>query len=246
MVLLVAIVAVSGMALGYAAGYPLRFVDYEPSSAVALDQASLAGNVEVTDALVVADDLGPGWVAGDPAIAGFGVLGADVCGEAVETPTPLSELESAVWRNETNDAIVISQALRVDRWRSAEEYVGDVANALEECDSFFSVVDGDRTEVLSTELDRDPPVTDHVDRRYQSPNGLQEWSIMAVGDVIVAIDYIGSTPPRESFLGEVERSVLARTAPDDFAPPGIGTEADGIVPESTTTAAPEEPAGDGP
>lgn len=220
-VLLVAIIGISGMALGYAAGFPLRYVDYEPSSAVSLDQASLAGTVEVADALVSQEDLGAEWVEGDPSLAAFGVLGADVCGEPIETPTPLSAKEAAVWSDETNGAMIIAQALRVDKWSSAEEYIREVTDGLADCDSFFRTDGEDRIKVVSTDIERDPPVTDHVDRRFQSPDGVQDWSMMVVGDVIIAVQYLAPTPSPEGFLESVERSVLARVAPREFAPGGI-------------------------
>lgn len=240
-ILLVAIIGVSGVALGYALGYPLRYVDYEASSAVALDQASLAGTIEVADALVVAEDLGPGWTAGDAALGSFGVLGADVCGEVIETPTPLSPKEAAVWVDDTNGARIISQALRVDRWKSAEEYVSDVSDGLEECDTYFREVEGEQVKVTSTDLDRDPPVTDHVDRRYQSPEGVQDWSMMSVGDVIIAIQYLAATPPPEGLLRELEDEVLRRVAPEEFAVGGIDPAvldptADPALTSTTTTA----------
>lgn len=238
LILLVAIVGVSGVALGYALGYPLRYVDYEASSAIALDQASLAGTIEPTEALVSADDLGPAWAAGDAALGSFGVLGADVCGEVIETPTPLSPREAAVWVDGTNGARIISQALRVDRWKAAEEYVSDVAAGLEECDTYFREVEGEQVKVTSTDLDRDPPVTDHVDRRYQSPEGVQDWSMMAVGDVIVAIQYLAATPPPDGLLRELEDEVLRRIAPGEFTVGGVdpATLDPALDPALTTTS----------
>lgn len=220
-VLLVAIVTIFGMGLGYALGFPLRYLDYEASSAISLDQASLAGSIEVTDALVTQEDLGPGWTPGDPVLAGFGVLGADVCGEAIPTPTPLSAKEAAVWADETNNARIISQAMRVDKWSAAEQYIDDVTDALEDCDTFFRTDGGNRIKVTSRDIERDPPITDHVDRRFQSPTGVQDWSMMVVGDVIIAIQYLAPTPSPEGFLFEVERSVLERVAPAEFAPGGV-------------------------
>ncbi|MGI9577071.1 MAG: hypothetical protein ACR2OH_02600, partial [Microthrixaceae bacterium] len=220
-------------------GYPLRYVEYEASSAVALDQASLAGTIEATDALVAAEDLGPGWTEGDAALGSFGVLGADVCGEVIETPTPLSPKEAAVWVDETNGARIIAQALRVDRWKSAEEYVSDVADGLTECDTYFREVEGVQVKVTSTDLDRDPPVTDHVDRRYQSPEGVQDWSMMSVGDVIIAIQYLAATPPPEGLLRELEDEVLRRVAPEEFAVGGIDPAAlDPSADPALTTAVP--------
>ncbi len=68
LILLVTIVVISGMAVGYAVGYPLRYVDYQATDAVSLDQSALAGNVAIEDSLVTAADLGPGWVPGDAAL----------------------------------------------------------------------------------------------------------------------------------------------------------------------------------
>ena len=95
--------------------------------------------------------------------------------------------------------------------------------------------------MTSTDIDRDPPVTDHVDRRYQSPDGVQEWSMMAVGDVIVAVQYLAPTPPREGFLDELERSILVRTVPSEFAPGGV----DPLAAEATTTTTPADQADTG-
>lgn len=224
-ILLAAIVALSGMALGYALGYPLRFVHYQSSSAVQLDQAALAGKVEVSKSLVAAEDLGTGWAAGNGALGPFGVLGADVCGNAVETPTPLSAKEAAVFTNGTNKATVISQALRVDQSKSAEEYINNVADELDQCDTFYRV-DGDkRVKVSSRPSTREAPINDHVARTYQSSDGVQEWSMMSVGDVIIAIQYLGPTPPPEKLLPDLERSVLTRVDPADFTPGGAASAA---------------------
>ncbi len=237
-VLLAAIVAIFGMGLGYALGFPLRYIEYEASSAIALDQASLAGNIEVSAALVAQEDLGPSWTPGDPVLAGFGILGADVCGEAIPTPTPLSSKEAAVWADETNNARIISQALRVDKWSAAEQYIDEVTDALEGCDTFFRTDGGERIKVTSRDIERDPPITDHVDRRYQSPTGVQDWSMMAVGDVIIAIQYLAPTPSPEGFLFDVERSVLERVAPREFAPGGVDTSGADRGDDTTAPGAP--------
>lgn len=241
-VLLVAIVAIFGMGVGYALGFPLRYVDYRASSAISLDQASLAGSVDVSDALVAQEDLGPGWTTGDPALAGFGVLGADVCGGPIPTPTPLSAKEATVWADDTNNARIISQALRVDKWSAAEQYIEDVAGALEECDTFFRTDGENRIKVTSRDMERDPPVTDHVDRRFQSPTGVQDWSMMAVGDVIIAIQYLAPTPSPAGFLFDVERSVLERVAPAEFAPGGVDPGAvDEVSPDGLAPGDADEP-----
>jgi hypothetical protein len=240
-VMLVALIALSGMAVGYAVGYPLRYVDYEASSAVQLDQASLAGTIDVEQALVAQGDLPAGWAPGDEKLGSFGVLGADVCGTPVETPTPLSAKEAVVFTKPGDGTTVIAQALRVDKWKSAEEYVDDVADELDKCETFYRVDGERRVKVTSRPVEHPAPVTDHVARSYQSSDGVQVWSLMAVGDVIVAIQYLGQTPPPETFLPEVEKAVLQRIAPEDFAPPGSqGVETsepgDPDAPITTTTA----------
>lgn len=250
-VLLVAVVTIFGIGVGFALGFPLRYVDYKASSAISLDQASLSGSVEVADALVAKEDLGPGWTPGDPALAGFGVLGADVCGTEIPTPTPLSAKEATVWADETNSARVIAQAMRVDKWSAAEQYIDDVADALEECDTFYRTDGGQRIEVTPRDIERDPPITDHVDRRFQSPTGVQDWSMMAVGDVIIAIQYLAPTPSPEGFLFDVERSVLERVAPAEFAPGGVDpgevddATADDQVPGDTGGTSTTAPASSG-
>lgn len=236
-VLLGALIVLSGMAVGYAVGYPLRYVDYEASSAIQLEQSSLAGTVEVQQALVAQGDLPAGWTPADAALGSFGVLGADVCGQAIETPTPLSGKEAAVFTKTGDGTTVIAQALRVDKWKSAIEYIDDVRDELDNCETFYRVDGENRVKVTSRESDLPAPVTDHVARVYQSPDGVQAWSMMAVGDVIIAIQYLGPTPPQpESFLPELERAVLARIDPGDFAPMGVE---DTVVPNGDAT--PQEP-----
>lgn len=238
-VLLCALVVLSGMAIGYAAGYPLRYVDYEASSAVSLEQSSLSGTIDVRQSLVAQTDLPEGWTPADPALGSFGVLGADICGETLDTPTPLSAREAAVFTKPGDNTTVIAQALRVDQWKSAVEYVDDVRDALEECENFYRVDGENRVKVISRPSDLLAPITDHVGRVYQSPDGVQVWSMMAVGDVIIAIQYLGLTPPQpETFVTELEQAVLARIDPADFAPQGLGGEvvSDGdATPESDAT-----------
>ncbi|MFM7064048.1 MAG: hypothetical protein ACKO04_11235, partial [Actinomycetes bacterium] len=77
------------------------------------------------------------------------------------------------------------------------------------------------------------PIDDHVGRVFLSEDGSSAvaWSIMSVGDVVVAIEYFGPSRPPEGFLGELESKLLLRLAPEVFSTDG-GTEA------STTTTAP--------
>ena len=234
LLLLIALLAASGVAIGLAASYPLQFVKFEESSAVRVDQTRLAGTVDPAQALVAPGDLPPGWAAGDPALGAFGVLGTEFCGDVVKVPTPLSDTEAAVYTNTTNDSTVISQAVRVDRWQSAREYVGEVEQALGQCEEFFRLAPGARIKVTIKEASGTPPITDYVSAAFVAEDGqsVQEWSIMAVGDVVIAIQHIGSTRPPATFLNDVEKKVLARIDPTDFAAGGVAPES--TVPDDST------------
>ena len=124
-----------------------------------------------------------------------------------------------MYTNTTNDSTVISQAVRVDRWQSAREYVGEVEQALGQCEEFFRLAPGARIKVTIKDASGTPPITDYVSAAFVAEDGqsVQEWSIMAVGDVIIAIQHIGSTRPPATFLNDVEKKVLARIDPTDFA-----------------------------
>ena len=225
--LLLGLLLLSGVALGLAASYPLQYVKFEESTATRLDQARLAGQVPVEQALVAAGDLSSSWTPGDPALGGFGVLGTEFCGEAVKTPTPLSERETAVFTNATDGTAVIAQALRVDKWQSARSYVSEVADALDGCSEFYRTGFGARVKVQIKEPSGTPPIADdYVSATFVNEDGqsVLEWSMFAVGDVIVAIQHVGPTRPGPTFLNDVEKKVLVRIDPKDFAPGGIATE----------------------
>lgn len=224
LVLLVVILGLSGVFLGLAAGYPLSKIQFEESDAVRLDQSQLAGEVDPAAAVVTATDLPIGWEDGDPAIAAFGLLGAEFCGEEVPLPTQLSEVESAVFANPADESILIAQAVRVDRWQNARTYVDDVGSAVGECEQFFrNGLDGSRVQVDIEDGTSEPPITDYVSRSFVAQDGesVQTWSMMAVGDVVIALLYNGPTAPQQGFLSELEDQLLARLDPQDFAPGGV-------------------------
>lgn len=242
MALLLLLLLASGVAIGLVVAYPLSFVQFEESSAQRLDQSQLAGQIEVVDALVGPNDLPRGWTPGDATLSAFGVLGSEFCGEQVEVPTPLSDTESAVWVNPTDDTTLIAQAVRVDRWQAAREYVSEVSEALGECTEFFRAAPGGRVKVQVKEPSGTPPITDHVAAAYvaNDPQSVQEWSIMSVGDLIIAISHSGPTRPAPEFLNDVETKLLTRIDPADFAPGGIATDTTAV--EDPAAGAP--PAGD--
>ena len=252
--MLAGLLLLSGAAIGLAAAYPLTFISFDESSATNLDQARLAGQVDVDQALVALDDLPKGWEPGDPALGPFGILNSDFCGEQVSTPTPLSEVHTAVFRNPTNDSVVIAQALHVDKWQSARTYLNDVEDALGECNQFYRNGPTGRTKIDIKDASEAPLIADDfVAATYVHENGegAQEWAIFAVGDVIISVLHSGPTRPEPPFLNDVIENVLARIDPADFAPGGItpdtalDTPADGTPGTIDSGAADETEGGAG-
>lgn len=234
--LLVAIIAASGLGLGLAAGYPVSQIKFEESDAIRLDQSRLENEVDPELAVLGELDLPLGWEPADPAVTAFGILGADFCGEQVPLPTALSSVEATAFAEPSDDALVVSQAVRVDRWQSARSYIDDVADAIDGCDRFFRTdVDGQRVQVDIRAGTNDPPITDHVSRTFVAADGrsVQTWSIMAVGDVLIGLLYVGPTRPQQDFLIGLEDSILIRVAPAEFAPGGIAPVVDD--PDDATT-----------
>lgn len=237
-VLLVAIVLASGVGLGLAAGYPVSRIEFNEDDAIRLDHSRLAGEIDPAAALVTQADLELGWEAGDPALSLFGILGSDFCGKRIPLPTTLSEMQSAVFSNPNDGSILITQAVRVDRWQSARGYVDDLGDAVSECEQFYRTdAEGNRQEVTILEGTEDAPITDHVARTFRFVDGssTQTWSVMAVGDVILGIVYSGPSRPRQGFISGLEQELLMRLDPKDFAPGGVP-----VSTETSTTLAPAE------
>lgn len=233
-VLLLMVLSLSGLFLGLAAGYPVSKLSFQQSDAVRLDQARLAGEVEPSAALIDLADLPMGWEDGDPSAAAFGLLGADFCGEPIPLDVPLSDVESVVFANPADSSLLIVQAVRMDRWQEARDYVDDVGSAVSACDRFYRAgPDGARVQVDVQEGSSEPPITDYASRRFVAQNGesVQVWSMMSVGDVVISILYSGPARPQEGFLASLEGRILARVAPREFAPGGVAP---------TTTAGPDD------
>lgn len=222
--MLAGLLLLSGAALGLAAAYPLTFFSYDESSAVRIDQARLAGQVDVNQALVTLDDLPKGWEAGDANLGTFGVMNSTFCGETVAPPTPLSEVHSVVFKDPTNDSLVIAQSMHVDKWQSAKSYIFDVGDAMGGCDQFYRNGPAGQAKIEIKDPAQTPLIAeDYVGATYvdASGHGVQEWAIFAVGDVIVSVLHSGPTRPEPPFMNDVIGNVLARIDPTDFAPGGI-------------------------
>ncbi len=237
--MLVLLLTVSGMAIGLVFAYPVSKVQLSEAAAIELDQAALAGKADPEQAVVTLTDLGEGWVAGDEALSRFGILGSKFCGDEVTVPTALSPVRSAVYSDPSSKATVVAQAVRLDRWQNAREYVSSVDRAVGGCDRFYTT--GPEGRKLQRVLDSGSakPVDDHVGRVYLSEDGSSAvaWSIMAVGDVVVAVEYFGPSRPPEGFLGELESKLLLRLAPDVFTSDGGTGGSDGPATSTTAPAA---------
>lgn len=234
LVLLTALVAASGAVLGLAIGYPVGRIQFSESNAIRLDQSRLAGTIDPAAGITQKSDLPIGWESGDMNLAAFGILGNEFCGEAVPLPKALSSTEASVFSNGSKSNL-ISQAVRVDGWQGAREYIRSVKRALDGCDKFYQPgQDGKRVRVDIKDGDGEAPITDFISRRYVSSLGsdVQSWSIMAVGDVLVGTRYLGQSSPQRSLLSDIENEILIRIAPQTFAVDGDGSE---LAPESTAT-----------
>lgn len=234
LVALCALVGLSGVLAGAAIGWPLGRIDLQTSQAVRLDQARLVGSIDPEAVVAVEADLPIGWIPGDPAVAMFGILNNDFCGESVAMPAAISDVKSSVFVDQNGDGTLIVQAIRLERWQNAREYVRNVERTVGDCDKFFNNdVDGNRRRTDIKEGQGDPPITDFVARSYIREDGrdVQYWSIMAVGDVVIGIRYVGNTSPQHSLLPDLQNHILMRIAPQDFAP-GVG---DTRLPDEGTT-----------
>jgi len=239
--MLVLLLAVSGMALGLVLAYPVSKVRLSEAAAIELDQAALAGKADPEQAVVTLTDLGEGWAVGNAALAQYGILGSKFCGDEVKVPTALSPVKSAVYTDPSGKATVVAQAVRLDRWQNAREYVASVDRAVGGCDRFYTTGPAGRQLQRVLDSGAAKPIDDHVARVYLSEDGSSAiaWSMMAVGDVVVAIEYFGPSRPPEGFIGELESKLLLRLAPAVFTSDG----GSGGSPTTTTTApAPGAPA----
>jgi hypothetical protein len=235
LVLLVVVIGLTGVGLGLAIGYPVSRIQFEESNAIQLPQQALATKVDPAAAITTATDLPTSWEAGDPSLASFGLLGTEFCGEEVELPTTLSSIQSAVFANPADESVLISQAVRVDRFQNARQYVEDVGRAVGQCERFYrSDLEGNRVEVRIDEAPGEAPITDYVARKFVTADGegVQVWSMMAIGDVVVATQYVGPTSPQQGLLSDVELAILRRVTPESFALGGIEAET------TTTTTTP--------
>ena len=139
-----------------------------------------------------------------------------------------------------DDAVLISEAVRVDRWQSARAYVDDVESSVQECDQFFRGAGADRVRVEIRPGMGEPPITDHVARTFVAEDGssVQVWSLMSVGDVLIAMQHLGPARPQQGFLSDLEDKILVRVDPEDFAHSSLSPSIGDLAPRSAEDEVP--------
>ena len=219
-VLLVLLVVGSGVAAGYAIGYPLRRLDLGGPGPVTLDHFALVGEFDPSDALVAQSDLPDDWVLGDPALsAQVALVGAEYCGQAAPVDGQLGNRLSRAYVDAKNDRLLLSEVVRVRRQNTAGAYVDEVGRLLSGCPNklFFAQEGAERVKIEIRDDRRNPPVADYVTRTLVTATNVRIITYFQVGNVIVALQYAGPPNPPRTLMDGVEREILARVAPDQFS-----------------------------
>lgn len=217
--LLVAIVVVCGIAVGVAVGYPISQLDIATDDALALDQNAIR-SFDLEAALLALDDLPDGWILSEKDLSPFTMIGQPICGQTPEIGNQLGQKLARTYENPRDGALLLSEAIRVRRVSDAVGYVNEMGKTFDGCKRGFyrQNQDGTSTKVELRAGQPDPPITDYQSRTLQPPKGehTQLLVFMAVGDVVVSIQYVGpSLPPRE-LLADAQRKLLVRLAPEQF------------------------------
>lgn len=220
-VILVLLLLAAGGAAGLAIGYPLRSLDIGADTAVVLDQSALTG-IDLSDALIAPDDL-PTTFAESPELATQVDLSAsEFCGGTVPLDASASARSSRAFIDPTNNALVLSQAVRAKDTTSASRYVQQMVTLLDRCDNgrYFKVEGEERIEVRITNPRRDVPLKlDYLTRTIVPVKGgtSQIVTYFQVGNVVVALQYAGPERAYESLMEDAEKKILIRLVPDQFA-----------------------------
>lgn len=246
LVLIVGLVGGSGWALGQALGVPVRLLPDFSAGGVTLDQETIALSLNPAEALVQADDLPRGWKPKtDLGVLAFGIIGAEWCGKTPEVRQQQGTKKVVAFENAETGAVITSEYVRVDRPSVANAYVGEVADALS-CASFYRVLGVQSAQYRMLPTGRRVPVSDYTARLIQpkdlTAGGVQEVVFFQVGDLIVALQYVGKERPPTRLMNGVEESILLRTAKQYYRAettvPGAQT-----LPVETTASIPADPGG---
>ena len=235
---LLTIVAIGGLLLGFGIGYPLSKVDFNVAVAKQIDHNALIGTFDPELALVQPSDLPSTFAQSDVDLSLFSIVGASFCGEQPKVDGQLGD--KLIRSFATSDKqFVISEVVRVKAAKQASDYIQQVQRAFDGClpKAYFRV---DKVRVKIKAGQPDPPVTDYVSYTLEpeTPGPTQVIVFFQVGDVVVAIQYLGPSKPTQTLLKDAQDAILRRTAPKDF---GALAVVDGVLPvptEAPTTAAP--------
>lgn len=218
-VLLIALVAGSGVAAGFALGYPLRELDLGASDAPILDQVALAGTIDAERALIMAEDLPNTYAADESFAAAVSLVGAEYCGQTIVPTDPQGDALTRAYVDRQNKSFMLSQVVRVREQNSAGKYIREMINLFDGCDGqqFFKE---DNVEVSIEKTSADPPLgADYVQRTLVPKDGgtIQIVTYFQVGNVIVAIQYAGPAKPKRELMSKAETEILYRVAPDQVS-----------------------------
>jgi len=236
---LVAIIATSGLLLGFGIGYPLSKINLDVRSSQQLDHVPLAGTFDPAQALVQQGDL-PGNFTQSTESPGFlTLIGSPVCGNTPTVTSPLGDKQTRMFTTGADGQIVVSEVQRFRRPIDANYYIADLARAFDTCagKTFFRGTGADRVAVKIRPGQPNPPVNDYVSYTLVPEKSGKTQVIVAfqVGDVITAFQFFGPTRPPVKLLDKVQLSILARTVPNLF---GATKGVNGAVPlptEATTS-----------
>lgn len=225
--MLAAIVAASGLAVGLAVAYPISKIELPTEDAVVLEQNSVK-SFDLADALIQPDDLPSGWSLSETDLAAYSMIGQPICGQ---TPTIDNQMGNKLTRTYADGPstspeqlaqrnLILTEAVRVNRVADAVNFVNEMGDTFDGCKRGFyrKNLDGSSTKVELRVGQPDPPITDYQTRTLIPPKNekLQRLVFMAVGDVIISIQYVGDTTPRPDLLGVAQRKILRRLVPDQF------------------------------
>lgn len=220
-VMLAIILVGTGVAAGFAIGYPLRGLEIGADNAVVLDQSALTG-IDLSDALVQQSDLESSFSESPDLVALIDLVGAEFCGGSVTLDSDPGARAARAFVDQTNNAMVLSEAVRAKDTTTAGRFVSQMTSLLDDCEGgrYFKVENGERTEVEISNTRRDVPLRlDYVTRTITPVRGgmSQVVTFFQVGNVVVALQYAGPEKAYSSLMDNVERKILTRLAPDQFS-----------------------------
>lgn len=240
--LLIGIIVASGLLVGFGVAYPLSKLQLSVSTAQSLDHQALAGTFDPEQALVQQGDLPAGYVPLETDLSPFRAIGAQYCGTQPKVDGALDQGMVRSFTTATDGSIVMSEVLRLRQVRAANDYLRQVDQAFTNCagGSYFRGTGAERVRMQIKPGQPDPPINDYVSYtlRPEGAGKVQRLVLFQIGNVLVAVQFIGNTIPPNELLGKAQQAILERCAPKQFSPQ---RQVDGVQPlpeDSTTTTAP--------